>query len=92
MKRKLKIIVIGLGTAGDVHPNVGLALELRNRGHEVLFVAPAIFRQLTQSLGLEFVEVASEDEYLSAIRDPDLWHPTRSLSATFDFASHALGF
>lgn len=80
MKRKLKIIVIGLGSAGDVHPNVGLALELRKRGHEVLFVAPAIFRQLTQSLGLEFVEVLSEDEYLSAIRDPDLWHPTRSLS------------
>ena len=39
--KSLRTIVIGLGSAGDVHPNVGLALALRERGHDVLFVAPA---------------------------------------------------
>lgn len=73
-----KAIVVALGSAGDVHPNVGLALALRGRGFEVLFVGPEVFRPLARRTGLEFIGLGSEEEYNSAIRDPDLWHPTRS--------------
>ncbi len=76
----LQAVVIGLGSAGDVHPNVGLALALRKRGHDVMFVAPAVFRSLARSVGLEFVGLLTEEEYYAAIRDPDLWHPVRSFS------------
>jgi len=76
----LQAIVIGLGSTGDVHPNIGLALALRKRGHDVMFVAPAVFRSLAQSVGLEFVGLLTENEYHAAIRDPDLWHPVRSFS------------
>ena len=74
----MKAIVIGLGSAGDVHPNVGLALALRRRGHQVLLVATSIFRSLAQRAGLEFAGLGTEDEYYEAIRDPDMWHPLRS--------------
>lgn len=73
-------IVIGLGSAGDVHPNVGLALALRRRGHRVLFVGPAFFRPLAERAGLEFVGLGTEEEYYAAVRDPDLWHPLRAFS------------
>jgi rhamnosyltransferase subunit B len=76
----LQVIVIGLGSAGDVHPNVGLALALQQRGHDVLLVAPAIFRSLAERAGLEFAALLSEDDYYAAIRDPNLWHPFRSFS------------
>lgn len=76
----LQAIVIGLGSAGDVHPNIGLALALRERGHDVLFAAPAIFRSLADHVGLNFVGLLSEDDFYAAIRDPDLWHPVRSFS------------
>lgn len=75
-----QVIVVGLGSAGDVHPNVGLALALRKRGHGVILVAGAVFGPLAQRLGLDFVELLTEDEYDAAIRDPDLWHPVRSFS------------
>ncbi len=76
----LQAIVIGMGSAGDVHPNVGLALALRERGHKVLLVAPAVFRGLAERVGLDFVALLSEDEYYAAIHDPDLWHPLRSFA------------
>jgi UDP:flavonoid glycosyltransferase YjiC (YdhE family) len=76
----LQAIVVGLGSAGDVHPNVGLALALRKRGHGVILVAGAVFRPLAQRLGLDFFELLTEEEYDAAIRDPDLWHPVRSFS------------
>lgn len=76
--KNVKAIVIGLGSAGDVHPNVGLAMTLRSRGAEVLFVATEVFRPLAERAGVNFVGIGSEDEYRAAISDPDLWHPVRS--------------
>ena len=49
-----------LGNSCDVHPDVGLALALRERGHDVLFGAPAIFRSHTQRVSLDFVEVLNK--------------------------------
>lgn len=80
MSKPLQVIVIGLGSAGDVHPNVGLALALRQRGHEVLLAAPSVFRSLGERAGLGFAAILSDDEYHAAIRDPNLWHPFRSFS------------
>ncbi|MGI9102689.1 MAG: glycosyltransferase [Terriglobales bacterium] len=74
------MIVIALGSAGDVHPNVGLAQALRRRGHDVLFVGPSVFRALSERAALDFVGIGDEESYQEAIRDPDLWHPTRSFT------------
>jgi len=79
-QQPLRVIVIGLGSAGDVHPNIGLALALRERGHEVLLVAPSVFRSLGERAGLEFAALLSDDEFHAAISDPNLWHPYRSFS------------
>lgn len=78
--RSLKAIVVGLGSAGDVHPNIGLALALRAHGLAVLFVGSEVFRPLAERTGIDFAGLGSKDEYYAAIRDPDLWHPTRSFS------------
>jgi rhamnosyltransferase subunit B len=76
----VKAIVVGLGSAGDVHPNIGLALTLRQRGIAVLFVGSEVFRPLAERTGIDFAGLGTKDEYNTAIRDPDLWHPTRSFS------------
>jgi len=74
----MKAIVIALGSAGDVHPNVGLALELRRRGHRVLFLAGSVFRPMAERAGLEFIGLGTDEEYYEAVRDPDLWNPYRA--------------
>lgn len=72
------VIVIGLGSAGDVHPHIGLALALQRRGHRVLLVAPSVFRPLAERTGLEFAGLLSDEEWHAALHDPNLWHPFRS--------------
>jgi rhamnosyltransferase subunit B len=73
-------IVIGLGSAGDVHPNVGLALALRRRGHRVLLVAASVFRSLAERVSLDFAGLGTDDEYYQALHDPDIWNPFRAFS------------
>ena len=71
-------LVMPLGSAGDVHPFVGLALELKRRGHSVTLSTNGYFAGLAERFGLDFIELGSKDAFHFGIQSPDLWHPFRS--------------
>lgn len=79
----MQILVLPFGSFGDVHPFVGLAQALRERGHDVLVAANAYFRPLIDRLGLPYHEMEKAELYLQATRDPDIWHPRRAFRAVF---------
>lgn len=70
-------VFIPVGSYGDVHPIVGLAVAMKARGHAVVVCANAYFRSLIERNGLEFVEFGTEQQYLEATNHPDLWHPRK---------------
>ncbi|MFB3922962.1 MAG: glycosyltransferase [Terriglobia bacterium] len=74
----MTVLIVAPGSAGDVHPNVGLGIALRQRGHRVTLVAAAVFESLARRVGLPFVGYGTEEEYYQTIRDPDLWHPYKA--------------
>jgi rhamnosyltransferase subunit B len=76
----MRVIVVALGSAGDVHPNVGLSLALKRRGHDVLLVAATVFESLAHRVGLDFRGLGTEKDYHDSVHDPNLWHPNRALS------------
>jgi UDP:flavonoid glycosyltransferase YjiC (YdhE family) len=76
----LKVLLVPLGSAGDVHPFFGLARALRARGHDPMLFCHGYFSDLAAREGLAYVEIGPAEEYLNAIENPDLWHPTRSLA------------
>lgn len=71
-------LVMPLGSAGDVHPFVGLALELKRRGHSVTLATNGYFAGLAAKFGLEFIEIGDSTAFHEGIKNPDLWHPFRS--------------
>ncbi len=71
-------LLMPLGSAGDVHPFVGLALELQRRGHEVTLATNGYFAKLAERFQLNFVEIGSEAMFREGINNPMLWHPFRS--------------
>jgi UDP:flavonoid glycosyltransferase YjiC (YdhE family) len=72
-------ILTPIGSAGDVHPYVGLGRALRARGHRVTVLAAEPFGDLVERAGLEFGWHWSTADYDRAAAHPDLWHPRRSL-------------
>jgi UDP:flavonoid glycosyltransferase YjiC (YdhE family) len=74
----MKALLVPLGSAGDVHPFVGLGAALKARGHEVTIITNEHFGPLVRHQGLEFVPLGTEAEFLAVLEDPDLWHPTRA--------------
>lgn len=50
----LRIVLSNIGTLGDIHPLIAIALELKRRGHTPVFALPEVFRPKIAPLGLEF--------------------------------------
>ena len=65
------------GSSGDVHPMLGLALALKERGHRVTFIVNGYFEEVVKKYGVEFVELGTKEEFIKSASHPDLWHPRR---------------
>ena len=53
IKDRKKIVLSTFGSLGDVHPKIALGLELRKRGHDVVFNVMEAFREKFEMLGFE---------------------------------------
>jgi len=52
--RRLRIVLSTLGSLGDLHPIMGLALALQARGHDVALATSDFYREKISAAGLEF--------------------------------------
>lgn len=75
----MRIIMIPVGSAGDVHPHVGIGLALQRRGHDVSVLGSPCFAPLLKRVGLPLVPVGTVDDYHRTLEHPDLWRPHRAL-------------
>lgn len=71
----MKYLLLSVGSVGDIHPFLAISKELKKRGHQVTFIGFENFKYKFDNEGIEFISIASADEYDQVINDPDLWHP-----------------
>ena len=50
----MKIVIAAFGSLGDMHPMNALGIELKRRGHTVIFAAMEFYREKIEILGFEF--------------------------------------
>jgi rhamnosyltransferase subunit B len=79
-----KMIITAIGSAGDVHPLLGIGRTLAARGHEVVFCTHAPFEAAVRRFGFAFVPVGTADEYNAAMADPALWNPRTSFKTLWN--------
>lgn len=86
----MRVLISALGSAGDVHPFIGLGRRLAHRGHTVTLFASEVFRPVVEEAGLEMVAAGDELDYRRLIADPDLWHPRRGALLVLELAAERL--
>ncbi len=67
----MNIILVSLGTAGDVYPFAGLGIALRDRGHRITLMFNEHFKSLATDNDLRFVPIGTSDEYQEALVDSE---------------------
>jgi rhamnosyltransferase subunit B len=55
-----KIVISTIGSFGDLHPYIAIALELKKRGHRPVIATSEMYREKTDALGLELHPVPPE--------------------------------
>ncbi|HEY6935585.1 MAG TPA: glycosyltransferase [Terriglobales bacterium] len=55
-----RILIHAFGSYGDIHPYMGLALELQRRGHQPLIATSSIYRQKIEAEGIAFRGIRPE--------------------------------
>ncbi len=66
------------GSSGDIHPMLGLALALKQRGHRVTFIVNGYFEEVVKKYGVDFVELGTKETFIQSASNPDLWNPMRA--------------
>jgi UDP:flavonoid glycosyltransferase YjiC (YdhE family) len=85
-KRPLNVLLVTIGSSGDVHPFVGLGIALRERGHQVTLVTSSYFRPLAEKAGLAFVDPLPDYDFVAALNNRDIWHPLRGFGVIMRLA------
>jgi rhamnosyltransferase subunit B len=65
-----RIVLTTLGSLGDLHPYIALALELRARGHEPILATSEAYRHKVEPLGIGFQPIRPDEPDWTA--DPGL--------------------
>jgi rhamnosyltransferase subunit B len=60
-----RIILTTIGSLGDLHPKIAIALELRKRGHDVVFATHKEYQSKIEALGFEFHRMRPDNTALS---------------------------
>ena len=69
----MRLLVCAAGTTGDVHPLVGIAAAMHERGHEVILIANEAYRSLAVEAGVGFEAVGTVEDLKAIRRHPHAW-------------------
>ncbi|MFI5402191.1 MAG: glycosyltransferase, partial [Planctomycetota bacterium] len=73
----MRVVIVAIGSAGDVHPFVAIGRGLRERGHDVVIHAGAWYEEAVTGAGLGFEPMDTREHYLEMTARPELWDPRR---------------
>ncbi len=75
--RRPHVLLVALGTAGDLYPFLRIARALIARGHRVTLLGLQAHAAAVASAGVPFHGLGTEEEYRAALDHPDVWHPRK---------------
>ena len=81
------IVLVTIGSAGDLFPFLRIALALRAAGHRISFLGPVQHEPFVREAGLPFHGLPADPAVLD---HPDLWHPTRGFGVVWEATRPAM--
>ena len=80
----MHIIVMAIGSDGDVNPMLEIAGELKSRGHSIDFFANGYFEEKVRERGFGFVALGEREQYELVVRDKNLWEPRKAFKTIWN--------
>jgi len=65
--KQLRIVFATIGSFGDLHPYIALALEINRRGHRAMIAGSDVYRDKIQALGIDFHPLGPDFNRIQAV-------------------------
>ncbi len=78
--RRPHVLLVALGTAGDLYPFLRIARDLLARGHRVTLLGLQAHAAIVERAGVPFHGLGTEEEYRATLDHPDVWHPRKGFA------------
>ena len=78
--RRPHVLLVALGTAGDLYPFLRIARDLLARGHRVTLLGLQAHATIVERAGVPFHGLGTEEEYRATLDHPDVWHPRKGFA------------
>ena len=86
----MTILLLTIGSHGDVHPFIGLGIALKQRGHRVRVIVNPHFADLVTQAGLELIPLGVPEDFTTIRENPDLWHRRKGFQTVFTLIAKGL--
>ncbi len=73
----MKIIIVAIGSEGDINPFISMGIRLQERDHDVHFLTNNYFYKSVQAAGLKCIAVGSADDFNMMVDEIDLNSPSK---------------
>jgi rhamnosyltransferase subunit B len=87
---RMRVLLIPVGSAGDVHPFIGIGRALKDRGHDVTMLTNGFFGPLIERVGLRFAQLGTLEEFQGALENPILWHKQKAFFLVIEYVLRLL--
>ena len=78
------VLVVAVGTAGDLYPFLHIAGALIARGHRVTLLGVQAHAAIVAATGIAFRGIGSEAQYRATLDHPDVWHPRKGFKVLWE--------
>lgn len=83
----MDVLLIAIGSHGDVHPFVGIGRGLAARGHRVTILTNAHFEHMITRAGLRFAQLGDDATFRRMLKDELMWHPQKGPGRVMSYVS-----
>lgn len=77
----MRILIMAIGSLGDILPFVALGAEFKERGHDVCMYGNDYFRHYAEERGLHFTATSDAAEYEAFLNSPVATDPRKAMQA-----------
>jgi UDP:flavonoid glycosyltransferase YjiC (YdhE family) len=86
VETSLNVLLVPIGSSGDVNPFVALGKALQARGHRVTMITNGHFEGLARRSGFEFEPLGTAEEYDAILDHRGVWEPVEGFRAVARWA------
>lgn len=83
----MHVVLLPLGSAGDVFPFLWLGRLLKAQGHQVTMIVACVFDDIVRKAGLEVIPMGTQEEFDRFIADPRVWKLYEGTKLVFQYAA-----